>query len=225
MTARTVDGHLGRTVDIDVCPACHVFWFDQHESLQLSPGGTLALFTVIGSEVSATRQAVNPVTKCPRCNSQLVPTHDMQRNVGFQYRRCPHGHGRLTTWFDFLREKNFVRPLSADQLTALRQNVRSVNCSNCGAPVDLANTSACAHCGSPLSMLDLQQAGDLVTLLQNAAQTGRTIDPALPMRLEQARREVEASFAAFARHPQAPAGHDGDLLSIGLTLIGKLLTI
>ena len=54
--------------------------------------------------------------------------------------------------FDFLREKNFVRPLSADQLTALRQNVQSVNCSNCGAPIDLAKTSACGHCGSPLEV-------------------------------------------------------------------------
>jgi hypothetical protein len=37
-------------------------------------------------------------------------------------------------------------------------------------------------------MLDLRQARDLNAQLQNADRTDRPIDPALPMRLEQARR-------------------------------------
>jgi len=35
-------------VVIDVCLPCQSFWFDAHESVQLSPGGTLALFRLIG---------------------------------------------------------------------------------------------------------------------------------------------------------------------------------
>ena len=56
------------------------------------------------------------------------------------------------------------------------------------------------HCGSPLSMLDMKQAGALVAALAEAEQP-RPIDPALPLRLEQARREVDAAFASFERGP------------------------
>lgn len=135
------------------------------------------------------------VTKCPRCSSQLLVTHDRQRNVGFQYRRCPHGHGRLITFFDFLREKNFVHPVSPEQLAEIRRNVPFVNCSNCGAPVDLAKCSACGHCGSPLSVLDLKAAGALVNQLQQADTPDRPIDPTLPLRLERARRQVDIAFS------------------------------
>jgi hypothetical protein len=119
----------------------------------------------------------------------------MQRTTRFSYLRCPNGHGRLTTFFDFLREKDFIRPLTAEQLTELRQSVQSVNCSNCGAPIDLAQASACRHCGSPLSMLDLRQAERLVAQLRTAdAREHQPIDPALPLALLRARREAEAAF-------------------------------
>ena len=50
-------------------------------------------------------------------------------------------------------------------------------------------------------MLDLRQTQDLILQLQRADRTDRPVDPALPMRLEQARREVEAAFAAFEHEP------------------------
>ena len=128
---------------------------------------------------------------------RLFPTHDRQRNTPFQYLRCPKDHGRLITFVEFLREKDFIRPLSAQQIDELRQSVQIVNCSNCGAPIDLATSSACGHCGSPLSMLDMKQAGALVAALREADRPDRPIDPTLPLRLERARREVEASFASF----------------------------
>ncbi len=205
MTAHGLEGQLRTALEIDVCFACQVFWFDRHESLQLSPASTLKLFRLIGDRAAERRGAPSSgsaVAKCPRCRSQLVTTHDVQRNVRFQYARCPHGHGRLTTFYDFLREKNFLRPLSPDQVEALRQNVQTVNCSNCGAPINLDKGSECAHCSSPLSMLDLKQTQNLITQLQQADRSDRPIDPALPMRLEQARREVEAAFAGFEREPR-----------------------
>ena len=201
MTSQALDGHLGRSIELDVCAGCQAFWFDQHESIQLSPRATLQLFRVIGEQAAARRQALSAVAKCPRCHARLAPTHDKQRNVAFEYLRCPRGHGRFITFFDFLREKNFIRPLSAKQMEELRRNVQFVNCSNCGAPVDLGKGSACAHCGSPLSMLDMKRAETLVTTLQQADRSDRPIDPALPMRLEQARREVETAFAQFDKQP------------------------
>jgi hypothetical protein len=199
MEAQTLDGHLGRTVAIDLCLACQVFWFDQRESLQLEPRSTLKLFRLIGEQAAAKRGPVAAEPDCPRCGARLVATHDKQRNTPFQYLRCERGHGRLITFFDFLREKNFIRPLSPEQVEELRRNVAAVNCSNCGAAIDLARTSKCDHCGSPLSMLDVQQAQELVTQLQNADRTGQPVDPTLPMRLERAKRDVETAFASFER--------------------------
>jgi ribosomal protein S27AE len=219
MTTRTLDGQLGRAVDIDMCGPCQVFWFDQYENLQLTPRATLQLFHLIGEHAAAGRPSLSVTAKCPRCGSRLVTTHDMQRNVRFQYLRCPHDHGRLTAFFDFLREKDFIRPLSGEQIEALRRSVQAVNCSNCGAPVDLAHGSTCGHCGSPLSMLDVKQAERLIAQLQRADDGHRSIDPDLPLRLERARREVEAAFAKF--DPERSPGPD--LVAAGMDMLARWL--
>ena len=197
MTALTLDRRMGATtVCIDLCPACQAFWFDQREDLQLAPASTLRLFTLIGEHSAAAKAPLSAVLRCPRCAKRLLPTHDLQKTTPFRYWRCDAGHGRLMTFFDFLREKNFIRPLTPAQLAELRQNIQIVNCSNCGAPIDLAAGSACSHCGSPVSMLDMKQAAQLVAELREAA-APQPIDPALPLELARARRDVEASFAAL----------------------------
>lgn len=199
MTGQMLEGHLGTTVAIDLCLQCQVFWFDTQESLRLSPRAVLGLFRTIGERALEARPPAASHPACPRCGLHLIPTHDRQRNTPFQYLRCPRNHGRLISFVEFLREKDFIRPLSAEQIADLRASVATVNCSNCGASIDLATSSACSHCGSPLSMLDVSQTGAVVAALRDAEPTGRPIDPALPLRLEQARREVEASFAHFQR--------------------------
>ena len=154
LTTLALEGHTGTSVDIDVCKPCRAFWFDRHESLQLSPRATLSLFSLIGDQVTTARLPLGSVLKCPRCGSRLLQTQDRQRNTAFRYWRCPHDHGRLITYFDFLREKNFIKPLSQEQIDELRRKLRTVNCSNCGAPVDLAHRTICEHCDSPLSMVE-----------------------------------------------------------------------
>ena len=196
MAAQTLDGQHGRSVVVDVCLPCQSFWFDAHEALQLTPGGTLTLFKVIGAQTTRRQVTHADVAKCPRCRGRLRLTHDMQRATRFTYLRCPNGHGRLTTFFDFLREKDFVRPLTPAQLEDLRRNVQSVNCSGCGAPVDVAKASACGHCGAPLSVLDMQQAAALVAHLQTAdARDRQPVSPTLTLDLARARREVDEAFA------------------------------
>lgn len=199
MEAHTVNAHNGRSVTIDLCVPCQSFWFDHYESLALTPASTLALFRVIGEHTARPGPTAAELSKCPRCKGRLRLTTDLQRHTRFQYLRCPNGHGRLITFFDFLKEKQFVRALTAPQIADLRASVQVVNCSNCGAAVDLGKESACRHCGSPLSMLDLQQAQALVEQLQRADRSGQPIDPALPLNLERARRETEASFAGLVR--------------------------
>ena len=198
MQEETFDGHLGRPVAIDICHACQSFWFDTRESLSLTPGSTLSLFRIIGEKLAKPHRSNADLAKCPRCKGRLRRSHDMQRTTKFEYLSCPNGHGRLTTFFDFLREKDFIRPLTPQQIADLRKNVQAVNCANCGAPVDLTKGAACSHCGSPLSMLDMKQAEALVAQLQKAEdRSSQPIDPTLPIELERVRRETERTFAGL----------------------------
>ncbi len=197
MAEETLEGHGAVPIVVDLCPRCQAFWFDARESVRLTPRSTLALFRIIGEHTALPHAPGTGAVKCPRCRARLRPTRDMQRNTRFSYLRCPNGHGRLTTFFEFLKEKDFVRPLTPAQVQDLRRNIRQVNCSNCGASVDLARGTACGHCGSALSMLDMEQAGRLVAQLQKADRTGQPVDPALPLELERARRETEAAFTGF----------------------------
>jgi Zn-finger nucleic acid-binding protein len=226
MQEETFDGHLERPVTIDICHLCQSFWFDARESVALTPGSTLALFRIIGEKLATPVRSNAELARCPRCKGHLRRTHDMQRATRFEYFSCPNGHGRLTSFFDFLREKDFIRPLTPQQVAELRQSVGSVNCSNCGAAVDLATGAACGHCGSPLSMLDMRQAGRLVEQLQKAeGRASQPVDPSLPLELLRARRDTERAFAGL---PQ-----DGtwmkdlgsmDLVSAGLSAVAKWLT-
>jgi hypothetical protein len=210
------DGHMGREIEIDLCVPCQSIWFDARENLQLTPGATLGIFRVIGERVSRPTLQDRDIAKCPRCNAQLRRTQDMQRSTRFEYFRCPNEHGRLTTFFDFLKEKDFVKPLTPQQIADLRRNVQSINCSNCGAPVDLAKGSDCAHCGSPLSMLDMHQAERLIAQLRDADRPNKPIDPALPLALARARREAESAFDGLPGHKD----WDSDIWSLGLVGAG-----
>ena len=215
MTTETFEARLGASASVDFCLPCQVFWFDAYESLQLSPGATLRLFTIIGEQAAKGRPVLQQGSKCPRCRSHLLLTHDIQRNTRFEYWRCPHGHGRLITFYDFLREKDFIRPLSPQQIALLRQNIQSVSCANCGAPVDLTKGSTCAHCGTPLSMLDMQQAERLIARLRQADRPDR---PPVPLdETERLNRPDADAFAWLRRDGRWPA--DGASTS----LVGEAL--
>jgi Zn-finger nucleic acid-binding protein len=218
MQRQELAGHIGREVEIDLCDPCQAIWFDSRENLQLTPGATLALFRVIGEHVARPAPRDGDIAKCPRCNAQLRRTRDMQRSTRFEYFRCPNNHGRLSTFFEFLKEKDFVKPLTPLQINELRKSVQTINCSNCGAPIDLAKTTACGHCGSALSMLDMQQAEKLIAQLRDADRTDKVVDPALPLALERARRQTESVFEGLE-------GHEGWNVEIGsLGLVGAGLS-
>lgn len=225
MQEQALDGRMGRPVVIDICHGCQAFWFDTHESLSLTPGSTLQLFKIIGEHAARPERTNADLSKCPRCKAHLRRSHDMQRTTKFEYLRCPNEHGRLTTFFDFLREKDFIRPLTPQQIDELRRNVQSVNCANCGAPVDLTRGVACTHCGTPLSMLDMDQAGRLVAQLQKAdARERQPVDPALPIELARARRETELAFSKLEGGDQWYKDVTSlDLVGAGLKAVSRWL--
>jgi hypothetical protein len=199
MTQRTFEANYAKPVTLDLCLACSAFWFDGLESLALAPGAVLDLFVLIHENRKSPPSPLGEALSCPRCRARLARTANMQRNTRFTYWRCPAEHGHFITFIEFLREKNFVRPLSLAEVEDLKRNVRSVTCSSCGAPVDLAKGSACSYCRAPLSMLDATQVDAVVASLKRdkakreEARRGGA-DPALSMRLLQDRSEVSREF-------------------------------
>jgi Zn-finger nucleic acid-binding protein len=144
------------TVRIDLCFPCHAIWFDRAESMQLAPRAVIDLFRDIHRRDDGPRRALESRLACPRCPAALLLTHDVTRSGRFSYYRCPADHGRMTPFFQFLREKHFVRSLNPAELARLRAEVRQVHCSGCGAPVDIQRDSACGFCKAPIAVLDAE---------------------------------------------------------------------
>jgi hypothetical protein len=217
-----LDSRLGMPITIDACTNCGTFWFDEFESPQLSPASILTLFQLIGNAAGSPSPARPTVLRCPRCRAHLLVTHDVQRHTAFEYWRCDANHGRLISFYNFLREKDFIRPLSVAQLSELRDNLQTVRCSGCGAPVDVIQHSSCTHCGAPLSLLDMHQATRLIEDLKQAA-TPRAVDPALPFELMRAAHESEANSALGASQEWWKDAGSAGLVAAGLSALARLM--
>ena len=214
MNRRAFDRLYGRTIDLDICHPCQVIWFDDQEMLQLAPRATLDLLAAIAQEQDAPRTSLAARLSCPRCATPLAETHDLQRATRFTYHRCPSGHGRMLTYYQFLRARSFVRTLNADEVAELRRRIKQVNCANCGAPIDLGLEAVCQFCRTPVAMLDPEQMQKAVAQLKETAEAKSHVDPAWPLAAAMARAQAEAAFAP-AEKP--------DLLAGGLRALRALL--
>lgn len=218
MEPLTLAAQLGGRLQLDVCWRCHAFWFDPYETIQLTPASTLGLFRMLSERASDPSSPIFPPRcECPRCRSPLVRARDMQKTTRFEYLRCPNGHGRFTTFVDFLKEKEFVKPLSRQQLDALKRNVQFIHCSNCGASIDLTRSSACSYCGSPLSLLDMKK----------LAATARRLDggeeaETFPKKLEDRGRQFEA-LIAMHQQPRGELRAGDNLVARGFELLAEWL--
>ena len=143
-------------IELDICFPCHMIWFDQYESIQLAPGGVVELFRQIHEHHDEAPQPVAPSARCPRCRDPLKLTHDIQGSNKISYYRCLLGHGRLTTFFQFLREKQFVRSVTAAEVNQLKATVKQVRCSSCGAGIAVDKDAQCSYCRAPISILDAE---------------------------------------------------------------------
>ena len=146
----------GGEVGVEICYPCCLIWFDSLESAQLAPGGVIELFRKIHAHRADVRHALPERMACPRCKQTLKLTNDMVKSGPVSYHRCVQGHGRLTSFFHFLREKEFVRNLTLRELNSIKERLAEVRCSGCGGPIDLTRDTACPHCRAPLSVLDAQ---------------------------------------------------------------------
>ncbi|MBI5628758.1 MAG: zf-TFIIB domain-containing protein [Candidatus Rokubacteria bacterium] len=223
MIEERLDGRYGQRVASDLCFGCAVAWFDDYESSNLAPGAILRLFALIHERRAERRPSVLAHPACPRCHAPLQLTSDRQRHVWFQYWRCPAEHGRLTAFVEFLREKDFVRPLAPAELADLRARVKVVHCDCCGAPVDLEKTSACAYCRAPISVLDSAQVERVVHELRAADERRQTADPLLPARLMMDRLAVESFFRKIEGESSADTSSLG-LVGTGIAALVGMMT-
>lgn len=141
-------------VEVDLCFACAGIWFDHRVSVLLAPAAVIELFKEIYAHRNDARQPTSHQLSCPRCHGGLVLSFDLCKTGRFSYFACHRGDGRFTPFFQFLREKQFVRDLTMGELARVRSEVRQVTCSACGAPIDLEHESACKYCHAPVSFLD-----------------------------------------------------------------------
>jgi hypothetical protein len=223
MQALDLERRAAGMLVVDFCALCQVLWFDPLESPQLSPKATLALFRAINNARPEARSALPRHMACPRCDNPLAETQDLQHTTRFSYYRCLRGHGRLTPFFQFLLEKNFIREVPTEDLARLKTLVRIIRCPSCGAPIDLAKSTACEFCRAPLAMLDPEAASQAVRELARA-------DAAASPAMDDAAHAAAAIMAAaefdraLAREQAArPEGFAVDLVGIGLSALAAML--
>lgn len=161
MSIYMLPGHYGQQVELDVCHDCNAIWFDQMESSKLSPDGTVALFQLINERGGASSSATSKFgqgLRCVTCGDGMRLTNDRVKNTRFVYQSCSRGHGRLTTFYNFLAEKQFVRELTQAERAKLAASVQQIKCSSCAAPVNIGKTDACEYCRAPVSVFDREAA-------------------------------------------------------------------
>ncbi len=225
MRALELPRHGAGNLVVDLCETCQALWFDPMESPQLSPAATFELFRTINDARPEVRGTLPRAMRCPRCDSALALTYDLQHTTRFSYFRCARGHGRLTTFFQFLQEKNFIRPLPKEDLERLKSLVKIIRCSSCGAPIDLAKSTACEFCRAPIAILDPDAASRAVRELTTARATTAEPPP------DDATRAAAAVMAAanFERAlVREQAEREGsfavDLVAVGLSALAAALS-
>lgn len=223
MDSHGMDGIYGPQVEVDVCFACHLMWFDKRESIHLSPRGTIDLFKMLHEHGDDPRHALGNRPSCPHCNRRLSLSHDIGKGGRFSYWACPGKHGRLTPFSEFLKEKQFVRSLSRVEQDKLRVETKTVQCSSCGAPVELARGFKCGHCGSPITVLDSEAVEKTLREL-DAADERRSGDPVEKELRARALADMEAMRVGSAvkwerRYIGQPSPMGQDLLTASIKAI------
>jgi Zn-finger nucleic acid-binding protein len=235
MQTRDLERHDSRAVQVDLCFACAGIWFDHLESVQLAPAAVIELFKEIHAQEDDARQPAAKHLGCPRCGETLAPSFDVCKSGRFSYFRCLRGDGRYTPFFQFLREKQFVRSLTPAEIERVRSQVRQIRCSQCGAPIDLEKSSECHYCQAPVSFLD-PEAVEKAVQMWSEAEKRRHLGPT-PQALGDALWQMQLRRAD---HPELTGLDFGggislaglqsasgvelglDLVSMGIHAIGRL---
>lgn len=149
-----LDGHYGQRVEIDLCPPCHLVWFDAIESVRLTGTGMLALLGEMAQAQREPHQLLKEDARCVRCAGRLKSVHNRSRWGATLQLECLRAHGAYQTFAQFLSEKGLVRPLSSADRASLLRREQGLHCLNCGAAM-AAQDQRCSYCNSSPGMIDV----------------------------------------------------------------------
>ncbi|MBT3067309.1 zf-TFIIB domain-containing protein [Rhodoferax sp. U11-2br] len=229
MYTHTLASVAGGHLELDLCFACRGLWFDPQENLKLSPAAVVELFKLLHAHRHEGAKALPQQLSCPHCRRALVQGFDVVKSGRYITHRCPQRHGRFSSFAAFMIEKGFVRQLSTAEINDMAQRLKVINCSNCGAPVDLRTDHACPYCRSALSLLDPQAVERALVGYESAARAQGGVQlpqlaDALVM-LERDRQQA-ARDAKANQSGRLVLGDDGpslDLWAAGLALVWAVL--
>lgn len=149
-----LEGHYGKSVEVDLCTTCHLVWFDVFESVRLSGLGWLQLLRSM-LDHAITAAVLPPRMACVRCSAELVPVRNQTRFGRTAALECRLGHGQLQTLTHLLAERGLLRAVLPADRSAMARQGQSLVCMQCGAGDHAARAEQCAYCTSPLLMVDL----------------------------------------------------------------------
>lgn len=158
MQRLAVAGHYGRTVEVDLCPPCHLLWFDSLENSRLTGASMLTLLGRMAEAHAKPHHALGPAPACPRCSASLKAVINRSRFGSAEQLECREGHGSYTTFGQWLAERGLVRPLTpADRAAFAAQATTGAawNCVNCGAALADGESTHCGYCGSLAGVFDI----------------------------------------------------------------------
>ncbi|WP_457392129.1 TFIIB-type zinc ribbon-containing protein [Roseateles sp. P5_E1] len=225
MQVHELPGQYDSRVEIDFCFGCQGIWFDSMENLKLAPAAVATMFKEMHRHRDAPHTPLAGRLRCPQCRGGLAQGFDVVRSGRYITHRCDNRHGRFSSFSSFMIEKGFVRQLTKPEIADIAKKVGVINCSNCGAPVDLRREDSCSHCRSALSLLDPEA---VEKALQNYAKAPfahdapatAVADALVAMARERSRTERLDVWPADAR--LTGAGLAVDLFAVGLTLVSSL---
>lgn len=228
MQAQELPSVSGDAVKLDLCFHCHGIWFDPQENLKLAPAAVVALFRLLHEHRDEVRRPLALQINCPRCQGALSQGFDVVRSGRYVTYRCPRRHGRFSAFTSFMIEKGFVRQLTRPEIDDIARRVAVINCTSCGAPVDLRKDHACPHCRSAFSLIDPQAVEQALQGYATAIKGSTGIKlPELADALVMVERDRQQALRdQKARHGDLFATEPGttlDLWALGVAMVWKML--
>ncbi len=154
MQRLALPGHYGRRVELDLCPHCHLVWFDQTETARLTGVGLLELIGAMAGTQSLPHETLHDTARCPRCGAGLKTVHNRSRWGSSLQLECRNRHGAFQSFAQFLQEKGLLRPMSRVDRARLVEQRGHVDCVNCGGAIG-RDDEECPFCRSVPALLDV----------------------------------------------------------------------
>jgi hypothetical protein len=151
-----LDAHYQGKVEVHVCAACTLIWFDGTESTRLAGPGLIDLIRVIHTAMQGERplQPFPHALNCPVCREPLKRVVNTSTHGCTTQLECSAQHGHYQSFAFFLAEKGFFRPFTWADVKAAAAAGKRLQCVNCGAGLANELHEECPYCKSTVGLVD-----------------------------------------------------------------------